>query len=809
MPIETDDELREHLWELEQIRRTEESRYSGVAEGALTNTGVDRSMIDVMLPDLTEALDGLQQEALDRLANSSGSKRRSWEDSFVVLDPEVMAFVALRSAFSVVGSQTTVKERTMITGLGRAVLLQIAYERWQESDDDSAAYIRRLERAMAHKTPTARRLSIKRFQERLRAYVDSHDIDSLNSDVTVGLGSIILQSMLDRFPSVFVRYYRAKAKDAGIAYTDDFLRDCADLARTMAETRPLFRPMLVPPKPWTQDDDGRWSGGYYALSTGLFRRRLMPHVFEPSHSAVEALNQIQATPWRVNTKTLAFCRWLLDNVTTFQTPEAPAFVRVDPFTWEAMSQEERLTASAQHRDRRREYMSQVVKLGALHRKVSIAAELQEINSGLFYQPHRFDFRGRIYPINADLSSQGDAWAKGLIEFHNGVPLGDRGLDALALHLANCAGHDKLSIDDRMLWAYCQEANLRAACQSPGTLWAYIVDNEIDEPLPFAAAAYEFTAACLADDPTEFVSHLPVAVDGTCNGLQILSLLGLDPVGAKSTNCTSDPVRHDIYQDVADKVTDALRQASDPRAALWLPEMESRGRKIVKRAVMTTPYGVTDRGIITQLLNDKMVPEEVAIDGMTPGDARFAMATYMGQAIIDARASVVSEAVRIMDYIQQVTKLLGEENQHLSWVTPDGCGVVQKYCTLKTRRIRTYEGGMRRMATPTPNVDTRKAMGAAAPNVVHSFDASMLRDVVLSLRDLHINSVSMIHDSYAVHAAHLPTLQTVIRKVAIDHFGPDVLAEFHANLPPIPGLPTPPPRGNLDITELESADYFFS
>jgi DNA-directed RNA polymerase len=60
-------------------------------------------------------------------------------------------------------------------------------------------------------------------------------------------------------------------------------------------------------------------------------------------------------------------------------------------------------------------------------------------------------------------------------------------------------------------------------------------------------------------------------------------------------------RRDIYTEVAAVVSRMVTEdagAGDELAKLWLGRVN---RKTVKRAVMTTPYGVTEQGIGRQLL----------------------------------------------------------------------------------------------------------------------------------------------------------------------------------------------------------------
>ena len=47
-----------------------------------------------------------------------------------------------------------------------------------------------------------------------------------------------------------------------------------------------------------------------------------------------------------------------------------------------------------------------------------------------------------------LTSMGDHFSKGLIEYHNGKALGAEGLEALLIHCANDYGYDKLPLQER-------------------------------------------------------------------------------------------------------------------------------------------------------------------------------------------------------------------------------------------------------------------------------------------------------------------------------------------------------------------------
>ena len=66
-----------------------------------------------------------------------------------------------------------------------------------------------------------------------------------------------------------------------------------------------------------------------------------------------------------------------------------------------------------------------------------------------------------------------------------------------------------------------------------------------------------------------ISHLPISMDGSCNGYQHLSAMGLDPIGGRATNLMGFDDPEDIYQWVSDLVcgrmqTDAAGNGSRER-----------------------------------------------------------------------------------------------------------------------------------------------------------------------------------------------------------------------------------------------------
>ena len=192
-----------------------------------------------------------------------------------------------------------------------------------------------------------------------------------------------------------------------------------------------------------------------------------------------------------------------------------------------------------------------------------------------------------------------------------------GLFWLRVHLANKFGYDKVSFEDRALWAEEREELILDNARDPidpenprnGKWW-----TTADSPWQALACMFEIADALESGNPREFVSHLPIHQDGSCNGLQHYAALGRDAHGGEQVNLTSSSKPQDVYSTVKDRVQEIV----DDYAAQYdekefeeefhsaTGEAKARlqnaycahllqdkiTRKVVKQTVMTSVYGVT-------------------------------------------------------------------------------------------------------------------------------------------------------------------------------------------------------------------------
>ncbi|KAJ5367259.1 hypothetical protein N7541_001200 [Penicillium brevicompactum] len=406
----------------------------------------------------------------------------------------------------------------------------------------------------------------------------------------------------------------------------------------------------------------------------------------------------------------------------------------------------------------------------------------------FYLPHNMDFRGRAYPLPPYLNQMGADNARGLLLFDGGKALGATGLRWLKIHIANLFGFDKASMSER---AQFTMDNLESVLDSAnkglhGQKWWL----QAEDPWQLLAACIELRNAMLLPDPTQYVSHLPIHQDGSCNGLQHYAALGGDKVGAQQVNLEPSDRPSDVYTGVCEFVKEsiAIDAAEGQELAMLLNNRVTR--KIVKQTVMTNVYGVTFLGA-TRQVKKQLVDYLPDLDHVQRSHASF----YIARKIFGALGSIFNGAHEIQHWLgdcahritvsitpEQVDELtekamappkeLQSKNKCLDpekafrstviWTTPLGLPVVQPYRSRKSRRVQT---SMQDISILDPSSDDvvqrRKQLQAFPPNFIHSLDATHM---ILSANACHEAglSFSAVHDSFWTHAADIDQMNLILR-----------------------------------------------
>lgn len=232
--------------------------------------------------------------------------------------------------------------------------------------------------------------------------------------------------------------------------------------------------------------------------------------------------------------------------------------------------------------------------------------------------------------------------------------------------------------------------------------------------------------------------------------------------------------------------------------------------------------------------------------------------WLGKIIWDCIHTTVIAASEAMDWLRGIADVVaGDAGRPISWVTPSGFIVLQRYHQVKARRIKTQLAGELVYSSRTSNAKviqkvletSGKAIGkgdgqrvvfltlqeetdqldpkaqrqGVAPNFVHSMDASALVYAVIYANRRHgIQDFALIHDSFGAHAGGEGAgdscrLAMAIRDSFVDMYEKnDVLASFEQQMKSAvsgdqlkKSFPDRPKKGTLDLQAVKESRYFFS
>jgi len=336
----------------------------------------------------------------------------------------------------------------------------------------------------------------------------------------------------------------------------------------------------------------------------------------------------------------------------------------------------------------------------------------------------------------------------------------------------------------------------------------------------ADSPWEFIAACkeisnFHDEGMSFITHLPVGMDATTQGLQIYAMLLRDSVAAKATNVLPGAEPSDPYSEVADIVRQKLRADTSEYAAKWLAF--GIGRKTTKRQTMTLVYGSTFfscRAYTAEWFYDQL---KSGRDNPF-GDETYKPCNYLAEKIWEAISVVVSSARVCMDWLRDCARIFIEHGVVPRWCTPLGFPIKMHYENMNKYTIKTMVSGVirqHRLRIPNSETNKRKTINAICPNLVHSLDGvgGLLGTIINRALDCGIRSVRSVHDSIAVLAPEAEDMAVCIREATVDVFDQPILEniryQFSLMLPSGVSLPEHPPLGDLNVSDVRKSLYYWN
>lgn len=656
-----------------------------------------------------------------------------------------------------------------------------------------------------------------------------------SNEVRLGVGGVVMSLLMEVCDLVERKNVKLGngRREVLVVPTEKCLQWVMQHNEALEITNPDRMPCLIPPEDWSSMTDG----GYYSpqlrersplvkvrynnKDTAERKRMLdgaeMPVVYK-------AINAMQHTQWAINSRVLGVMRDVWSKSLGIGMPVTePYVIPPCPLGEDVASSTliedspERIAFDNWKTEAREVYTREKQRISknlAVARTIRMAADMQQHEE--FYYVYQCDFRGRVYAATSGLSPQGTDHGKALLQFSEGKPLGARGLYWLKVHGANKYGEDKCSYDARVAWIDARHEQWLLVAGDPIAYRDFWKDA--DKPYQFLAFCFELAEAARLG--TAFRSRLPVALDGSCNGLQHFSAMLRDAVGGAAVNLIPAEKPADIYQEVADVCTRklvglrSLNNDDHGAAVNWLAFFKEQGaermpRSLSKKPVMTLPYGST-----TQSCTDSIYSWAYETDkDFFEKNTGFRHALYLSPVLWSSIGEVVIAARAAMDWVQRCASLLAKHGHPLRYDSPLGFPVLDARYEYTTRKIETHLDGrlQLRLAESTDKLSSRNQRQSSSPNLVHHIDATHMMMCVSAGEDAGMDAFAMIHDDFGVHACNVEQWHGIIREEFVKlHTDFDFLGNFkqvHEERHGIE-LPPPPPRGTLDLPAVLRSLYFF-
>lgn len=641
-------------------------------------------------------------------------RRRAHVALLKPLESEVVAYIAVRWLLCEILSNTDKRVdngRSVFHGLGKAVQTELLLAQFETMDSEKFFYLmeeldRKSSANIDHMSTTFKHHMRMRGVEPIDWGKGAREqVGTYLCEILSVLGMIDIDQVPGNKPGRFT--YR-------VGISDGLLALIAEVKDLVEFSTPYLLPCIEKPMDWVSMHDG----GFHTPAMRKMARcsAVMGGGDRGDCSVVfQALNALQGVAWKVNHRVLDVAKELArrPSLGTLQQQEQMEIVTSEaegkPEQLEFMKHiESKDDLTPEQAVEFRAWKWQVSewhtrkkmrqqKMGRMFTVFHIADMLKE-NEAVYFVYHS-DFRGRAYPMTVGPSPQGSDLQKGVLHFAEGKPL--RSSEAefwFQCHGASKYGIDKVSLDERVQWVRDHHDLIMATAEDPlnNMDWFWNADK------PFQFLAWVFEYAEWQRYGAAFRSHLPVSLDGSCNGLQNFSALLRDEVGGAATNLTPGGRPRDIYQTVADRTTALLKELPDDDSKFrdrWLAHGISR--KLVKRSVMTLPYGSTRFSAADFILGDYMrkeFPPEFEKNEYTKASR------FLAQVVWKAIGEVVIKAREAMEYLQGTSGKILENHSNISWVTPNGLRVIQDYRELVSTgqvQVQIFGGARFRYATRGP------------------------------------------------------------------------------------------------------------
>jgi hypothetical protein len=409
-----------------------------------------------------------------------------------------------------------------------------------------------------------------------------------------------------------------------------------------------------------------------------------------------------------------------------------------------------------------------------YRNIKLAIDIaNKFKDQSFYFPHRFDSRGRVYPLAIGLNPQGNDAIKSMLIYSKGEKLTNSGEDWCWAYMTTLYGEDKITFKERVI---------------RGKELLHYDYLNADKPYQFLSHQLEMQKYT-KDNSYEVKTR--IHLDACNSGSQLISAITNDLFGMRSTNVLptisgNKLIRQDLYQEIADDILDALK--TEVKILNYngieleyhndfIELLEKHGRKICKIPVMTFFYGASSTSInknISKLIN------ELGLYGDYSDIKNLRVLTELIISNIEER---LEGNKKIFIYLRGISEIISNNKKFPTWNSLDGFEIIVKKMEIRTyQKIITFlhkvdtlsDSNSVKMETESKTttieigyesniIDKIKIKSSIVPNYIHSLDATLLRMTALEMKNQGIVNSSWIHDSFGCSPNNVEKMFLIIKQ----------------------------------------------
>lgn len=595
-----------------------------------------------------------------------------------------------------------------------------------------------------------------------------------------------------------------KRKTRKVRYTQAYWDFAKRWRENIIMFRPLYMPMIMPPKPWTKHDDGGYMSIVTPCSTvdwSLFNS----YISNADPCVLGSLNRLQQEPFRLDQQQIAILRDCYDR--NHAIGGLPPSIQL----------EHPAEVAEQHRTRAEwcDYWAWRAdrKLNGLRSRFIHALcgiERLQGHQQLWFV-WQLDHRGRAYPRGSQISIAGSDPFRSMLQFDCRSPVKGHERE-LAWHLGAAMGLPP-SHSDRWAWLEANSSLVERIGSAPLDHLAHWA--EAKEPWRFLQIARDW-ASYLAEPGHR--TGTVYRLDQTCSGYGHVACLLRDGQLAAFTNVIGARPA-DLYTGVSrlvrQHVEELVRAEDNPHQrdllAWWLAHWP--GRSLWKVVVMPIVYGrtyMTLRDQINTYLRDELQ------NFLTEENYRIYELSCLMATIVHGYIKTVLPSVGALSkWLTSVAKVQMQAGQRPSWLTPNGLRVESYRTVGADKDIQAKLSGhtfrVRAMDHSAGVLDRRKSTRQLTADFVHSMDAAFLQRFVCHWGSTLGKPIVTIHDCFGTTLENAASLRAELQGQWNRFYSSDWLAHHHQWVMAQTGqaVATPPCIGSLDPARIGENPFLFS